>query len=332
MRLRHASLGLALVFALVASAAAPAWAQTKTIKLLSSWDRTTLAALEGALVFQEQVKKMSGGKLEVDIKGPETVPPFQQIQPVTAGVFDMLWTHGVYHAGSKGLTLVVDAMEPDLDKRRSSGVFDYLDKYYQKHNKLTIIALTSNGTKGYQLLLRDPLSPAGDFPGRKIRGTQSYFGVIKALGGTPVVIPINELYSALEKGVVDGAAMPAAGILTAKTYEVSKYRVRPFIGVSTQAIYVNLTAWSKFTADEQKLLREAGQTTEKILIKQAEETIAREDAELDKLGMRYAQLPPDKAELVKRAWVTSLWELAEQCCADGAKELHAIALKANLTH
>jgi TRAP-type C4-dicarboxylate transport system substrate-binding protein len=317
--------------ALALAAASPALAQTKTIKLLSSWDRTTFAALEGALVFQEQVAKISGGKLEVDIKGPETVPPFQQIQPVSAGVFDMLWTHGVYHAGSKGLTLVVDAMEPDLEKRRSSGVFDYLDKYYQKNNKLTIISLTSNGTNGYQLILRDPLTAAGDFAGRKIRATQSYFGVIKALGGTPVVIPINELYSALEKGVVDGAAMPAAGILTAKTYEVSKYRVRPFIGVSTQSITVNMNAWGKYTADEQRMLREAGRATEQIMLKQGDVTITKEDAELDKLGMGYAQLPPDKAQLVKNAWRTSLWELAEQCCADGAKELHEIARKANLT-
>src|SRR5688572_21138705 len=113
--------------------AGPAFAQTKTIKLLSSWDKTTYAAYEAALAFQERLKTASGGKMDIDMKGPETVPPFQQIQPVSAGVFDMLFTHGVYHAGSKGLTLVADAIEPDLEKRRSSGVIDYLDKYYQKH-------------------------------------------------------------------------------------------------------------------------------------------------------------------------------------------------------
>ena len=317
--------------ALALFVAGPSFAQTKVIKLLSSWDRTSLPALEGALVFQEQVKKISGGKLEIDIKGPETVPAFQQIQPVTAGVFDMLWTHGVYHAGSKGLSLVVDAMEPDLAKRRSSGVFDFLDKYYQKHNKLTILALVSNGKRGYQIILRDPLSPSGDVQGRKIRGTQSYFGVIKALGGTPVVIPITELYSALEKGVVDGAAMPAAGIISAKIDEVAKFRVRPFIGVSTEAVYVNLNAWGKFTADEKKMLLDAGKATEQIMLTQGDVTIDREDAELDKLGMRTVALPKDKADQVKAAWTKSLWELAEQCCADGAKELHEIALKANLT-
>src|SRR5258706_15818214 len=119
-----------LAAAMLVLIAGPAAAQTKTLKLLSSWDRGNYPALEGALAFQEEVKKVSGGKLDIDIKGPETVPPFQQLQPVSAGVFDMLYTHGVYHAGAKGLTLVADAIEPDLEKRRSSGVIDYLDKYY----------------------------------------------------------------------------------------------------------------------------------------------------------------------------------------------------------
>ena len=155
--------------------------------------------------------------------------------------------------------------------------------------------------------------------------------MIKALGGTPVVLPMTEMYSALEKGVVDGAAMPAAGIVSAKIYEVTKFRVRPFIGVATYGAYVNLTAWGKFTSEEQKMLLDAGKATEQVMLKQGEETIDREDAELEKLGNRVAELPKDKADLVKRAWSTSLWELAEQCCADGAKQLHEIALKANLT-
>jgi hypothetical protein len=47
--------------------------------------------------------------------------------------------------------------------------------------------------------------------------------------------------------------------------------------------------------------------------------------------MKVIQFPPDKAAAIKKIWVTSLWELAEQCCVDGAKELRELALKANLT-
>jgi TRAP-type C4-dicarboxylate transport system substrate-binding protein len=242
-----------------------------------------------------------------------------------------LHTHGVYHAGSKGLALAVDAIEPDLAQRRASGVWDYLDKYYQKHNRLKLLSLPIGGTKGYQLILKDPLSPAGDFPGRKIRANQTYFGVVKALGGTPVVTPPSEIYSAIEKGVVGGAAFPASGIFTLKLHEVAHYRVRPTFGTSNTIIAINLASWGKLTAPEQQLLLDAGRETENIMIKQGDVTLAKEEAELDKLGMKYAQLPPDKAALVKQVWNASLWELAEQCCADGAKEFRETALKAKLT-
>jgi len=314
-------------------AAAPALGQTKTIKLLASWDRTNYAAIEGALVFQEQVKKDSGGKLAIDMKGPETVPPFQQIQPVTAGVFDMLFSHGVYHAGSKGIALLMDVIEPDLDKRRApGGVFDFVDKYYQQHNKLKLIAISITGTHGYQLILRNALNADGDLKGLKIRGTQSYFGVIKALGGTPVVLPIPDVYSALEKGVVDGVAAPAAGIYTLKWYEVVHYRLRPTFGTSNQPLLYNMAAWAKLTPEEQKIILDAGRETEKIMLKQGDVTLAKEEAELDKLGMKIAQFPPDKAAMIKKEFSASVWELGDQCCADGAKELHEIARKANLAY
>jgi TRAP-type C4-dicarboxylate transport system substrate-binding protein len=321
-----------LAAGVLAIVAGPALAQTKTIKLLSSWDRSNFATYESVLAFQDEVKKASGGKLEIDIKGPETVPPFQQIQPVSAGVFDMLYTHGVYHAGAKGLALVADAIEPDLEKRRTAGVIDYLDKYYQKHNKLTMIAMPIQGTQGYAIVSREPLTPEGDLRGRKIRATQSYFGIAKLLNATPVVVPGPETYSALEKGVVDGAFWPAAGILTMKWYEVVKYRLRPSFGNSNEPLFYNLAAWGKLTAQEQGWIKAAGKATEEYMIKQGNVTLAKEDAELDKLGMRVIQFPPDKAAAIKKTWGTSLWELADQCCGDGSKELRELALKANLTN
>jgi TRAP-type C4-dicarboxylate transport system substrate-binding protein len=140
------------------------------------------------------------------------------------------------------------------------------------------------------------------------------------------------MYSALEKGVVGGIAFPASGVLTLKLYEVAHYRVRPTFGTSNTIIAMNMNAWGKLAADERKTLLDAGREVENIMITQGDVTLAKEEAELDKLGMKYAQLPPDKVALIKDVWGKSIWELAEQCCADGAKEFHEIALKANLTN
>jgi len=256
---------LAVALAVAVGAGLPlsqAEAQTK-LRLLSSWNKNNWPTYAVIDHYQKLVHANANPKIEITIFGEEVVPPFEQLQPVKSGVFDMLFTHGVYHAGSKGIALVIDAMEIDVDKRREAGVWKFVDEYYQKHNNLKMISMPSASSQGYHIFLREPLTPEGDFKGRKIRGTQSYHGVTRALGGSPVVLPGGQIYTALEKGVVDGAAWPAAGMLSMKHYEVAKYRMRPTMGVSTEPVFMNLDKWKKTPADVQKVLLDKGYQLEK---------------------------------------------------------------------
>ena len=320
-----------LLAGIALAAAAAGAVEAASLKLLTSWNRNnwpTYAVLEQYL---NNVKAIGGDTVKISVSGPEVVPPFEQLQPVASGVFDMLYTHGVYHAGSKGITLVADAIEMDPLKRRKSGVWRFIDQYYQKHNNLKLVALITQSFSGYHMFLKEPLSADGDVAGRKIRGTSSYHGVIRALGGSPVVLPPAQIYTALEKGVVDGACWPAAGMLSMKHYEVAKYRVRPTFGSSNEPILINLDSWNKLNAGEKEVLLAAGRITELEMPWVGSEILAEETRALDKHGIKTLHLPPDKAALVKTAWSTSLWELARKCCGDGADELYAIAKKAGLT-
>ena len=320
-----------LLAGIALAAAAAGAVEAASLKLLTSWNRNnwpTYAVLEQYL---NNVKAIGGDTVKISVSGPEVVPPFEQLQPVASGVFDMLYTHGVYHAGSKGITLVADAIEMDPLKRRKAGVWRFIDQYYQKHNNLKLVALITQSFSGYHMFLKEPLSADGDVAGRKIRGTSSYHGVIRALGGSPVVLPPAQIYTALEKGVVDGACWPAAGMLSMKHYEVAKYRVRPTFGSSNEPILINLDSWNKLNAGEKEVLLAAGRITELEMPWVGSEILAEETRALDKHGVKTLHLPPDKAALIKTAWSTSLWELARKCCGDGADELYAIAKKAGLT-
>ena len=239
--------------AVVGASAAPAGAVD--LKMLMSWDKSNAPIYAVAEHFVKIVHSDGAGKVKIVLAGPEVVPPFEQIQPVSSGVFDMLFTHGVYHAGSKGIALVVDAIDLDPFKRRQAGIIDYIDNYYQKHNKLKLISMPTQSFAGYHMYLKEPPTPQGDVAGRKIRGTQSYFGVIKALGGTPVVLPPAQIYTGIEKGVVDGACWPASGMLSMKHYEVAKYAVRPTFGNSNEPILMNLDRWNKLAKQEQQIWR-----------------------------------------------------------------------------
>ena len=321
-----------VVIVTVALGAPLASSQAAKLKLLTSWNRDnwpTYALLEQ---YVKNVHAIGAGKVEISLFGKEVVPPFEQLQPVSAGVFDMLFSHGVYHAGSKGIALVADAIDADVEKRRSSGVWDFIDAYYQKHNNLKLVALSASSSQGYHIFLKEPLSANNDFKGRKIRGTQSYHGVIRLLGGSPVVLPGGQIYSALEKGVVDGAAWPAAGMLSMKHFEVAKYRMRPTFGTSNLGFWVNLDKWKGLSRADQQVLLDAGLKTEREMQGIGDEILAKEDAALDKMGLEYTWLTPENFKRVKATWNTSLWDVANKCCGDGAEKLRDLARKAGLTN
>jgi TRAP-type C4-dicarboxylate transport system substrate-binding protein len=322
---------LSAVCGLVLAIPAITSASAETIKLLSSWSENDRPTYINALLFKQNVEAIGGGKIKVEISGPEVVPPFQQLQPVSAGVFDVLYTHGAYHAGSKGLVMGADAIAIDVAKRREAGVWRYIDEFYQKNHRVKLLALATQGTHGYHCYVRQPLTANSDWKGRKIRGTVSYHGIIRMLGGEPVVLPGGEVYAALERGVVDGACWPAAGMLAMKHYEVAKHRVEPTFGSVNTLFAINLNRWQRLSPELQKILLDAGAKTEMDSQKVGDQILAQERTELAKLGVKVEKLPAEKGPLVRETWQKSQWELAEKCCGTAGAELRALARKADLT-
>jgi len=316
-----------------AFAAAPLFAAgAADIKVLSSWNKDNWGSYAPLVRFMETVKQIGGDKIKFVVSGPEVVPPFEQLQPASAGVFDMLFTHGIYHGGSKGLGFAFDAVAVDAEKRRSSGLIGFLDEYYKKHNNLHVFGVVAQANKGYHIFLKEPLSANNDWSGRKIRGTASYHGVIRLFGGAPVVLPGGEVYSALEKGVIDGAAWPAAGMLPMKHFEVAKWRVRPTFG-STNLLYLfNVESWKRLSDADRKILDDAMRKTEREMPAEGDAIVEKEEAELDKLGVKVTTFTDENAKKLHEQWAKSMWELAQKCCADGSEKMREIAKKAGLTN
>ena len=321
-RLTSALVGAAIALVL----SSPSQAQTFT--MLTSWGPNNTTAFMPAAQFQKNLEAASGKKLVLKISGPEAVPPFEQLQPVSSGAFDILYTHPAYHP--KGLVGVAEILPFDLQKIRSSGIWDAIDKFYQKTHNMKLLAMVPVGTEGYHCYLRAPLSAQGDWAGRKLRGVSNQHAVIRALGGVPVVLPMGDVYTSIEKGVVDGACAPANVMLATKHHEVAKYRVEPRFGLLVSSITMNLDRWNKLTKAEHDQLLAAGAQTEKDTARIGDEILARENKTLDGLGVQVVKLSPEKAKQIQSLFSSSNWELAVQCCGDAGKELRELARKAKL--
>ncbi|MBL1422576.1 MAG: TRAP transporter substrate-binding protein DctP [Alphaproteobacteria bacterium] len=307
----------------------PILAQAESLKMIESWPSTNAMAYMPAAQFKKNLEA-AGVDLTIEISGPETVPPFEQITPTSAGVFDIIYTYPAYH--SKALTVVTNAMEPDMDKIRSSGVFGMIDEYFQAEHNLKLLANVAVGSSGYHCYLREPLNAEGNWSGRKIRGVSTYVPVIEALGGAAVNTAMGEVYSGLERGVVDGACAPQSVYRATKHFEVAKYRTEPTFGQLVSYIAMNLDTWNGLSDTQKAAVEAAAIQTEKDTINIGNETISGDLEAVKKTGVKVAKLSDANFAKVVNAYYDGVWALAAKCCGEEiAAKIRAAAVKAGLT-
>jgi TRAP-type C4-dicarboxylate transport system substrate-binding protein len=151
------------------------------------------------------------------------------------------------------------------------------------------------------------------------------------LGASAVVLPGGEVYGALEKGVVDGAAWPASGVLSMRWYEVGKYMLRPGFGVNHYLFLMNLAAWNKLTDAERKILSDEGRKIEEVWYKEYDRMVAEEEKALLAKGMQITEMGPAQKAKLQQAWAEGLWGLAEKKSGKDAQDLRALAKSKGLT-
>ncbi len=300
-------------------------------RFLSSWDKNYPGVTHIAEPFIKNVEAASKGSMKLIMSGPETVPPFEQLQPVGSGAFQFLFTHGAYHFGTTPFLAAVEALGGDLQSRRAAGVWDVVDKHYQRYG-LKLIALTMTPDGGYNIFTREPIGPSGDLQGRKIRGTPTYHSVFRMLGASPVVLPPSDIYTSLEKGVIDGGAWPVVGLLGYRWYEVAKYLVRPAFGYVVQPIFMNLAAWNKLSEADKKMLLQEGRRIEDQWDKEAARLAAEEEKALLGKGMMITQMGDAQKAKLKQAWSDGLWDLTSQKAKKDIDELRAFAKRNGLAN
>jgi len=323
---RAALVAAALV---IASVQMPAHAQNREIRALSGFDSNFIFTREIAKPFMDNVSKATGGALTFKFNGPETIPVFEQLQPTSAGAFDLLFTHPAYHSGTTTVGLATDAIDYNPTKRRESGIWDFVDAHYQKSG-LKLIAMTPTGSKGFQYVLKRPITAARSFDGMKIRGTVSYHPMIRAMGGVPVVMGGGDVYSALERGIIDGAAWGLTGVADFKWNEVAKYLARPVFGQVSLLIVMNKRSFDALPPTQQQILIDEGRKLELATVARFDTLAAEELKLLKEKGMQETAFASADAARLEKLWKDGVWEVATAKNED-AKALQKLALEKGLT-
>lgn len=108
------------------------------------------------------------------------------------------------------------------------------------------------------------IKSASDMKGLKIRVQESkvWTALTDALGAVAQPIAFNELYTALQQGVVDGQENPPASIRSMKFYEVQKYMTLDRHTFAPGSILMNLSFYNNLTPQQQQWVQEAVKESE----------------------------------------------------------------------
>ena len=211
--------------------------------------------------FIEQVNAEGKGIVQINyIGGPKAMPPFEVGNALKAGVVDIANTTGAFTTNVMPESDAWKLTERPMSELRKNGGYDYMAKLYaEKMNAIFLARLVDNNQ--FHLYLNKPISTP-DLTGLKIRITPVYRDFFQALGATVVQTPPGEVYTSLERGVVDGYGWPITGIFDLGWHEKTKYRVDPGFYTVEVSVLVNKTTWDKLSDAQKAVLRKAAERGE----------------------------------------------------------------------
>ena len=101
---------------------------------------------------------------------------------------------------------------------------------------------------------KKPVYKLEDLKGLKIRAAGPTEGLVRALGATPVAMPVTEAYDAVQKGVVDGVLLPTEALLNYRIAEVTKYTTNNYgAACGSLSMYImNKKKWESLPPDIQQ--------------------------------------------------------------------------------
>jgi tripartite ATP-independent transporter DctP family solute receptor len=131
---------------------------------------------------------------------------------------------------------------------------EMLDKVSASSARLIALGWMDGGTRN--VYAAKPVTKPADLKGLKVRmmGNPIFVETMNAMGGNGVAMGYNELYSALQTHVVDGAENNPPSFLTANHYQVVKvYSLTGHLIIPEIFVFSKVT-WDKLSKDDQAML------------------------------------------------------------------------------
>lgn len=265
--------------------------QSFKLKLADSFPTKHILSKEGAVYWANRVEALTNGQVKFDYYPAQQLGKAKDLLDVVRNqVADVAYVAPAYVSSRMPLSTV--GMLPGLFDTAREGtkaywsvVIQYLEKEeFLKNDVRPMWAVT---LPPYKIVTKDkPIPSIESVRGLKIRtggATQEF--MIKQLGAIPVSTPAPEVYTALQRGTIDGTTGPYSSVRPYKIHEVIRYAANCSVGSFVVTYCVNASVWRSLPDSAKHAMEQAGNETMVHLSKALDERELSEKQKIEELGI-----------------------------------------------
>lgn len=276
--------------------------------------------------FVDHVNETGKGVLQIRIVGgPEAVPADGQAQAVKNGVLDISAIPTAYY---KSLMVEGDAQvlnNLSLAEQRKSGLFAMLNEIANQKMNANYLTSFGIGVHFHFYVTKDmAVTKPEDLKGLRFRGQPNYAAMFRHYGIAGVNIAPPEVYTALERGTVQGYGWPLWGVEDFGWDKLTKIRIDPGFYNVTVNVLMNRPKYDSLTAEQKKVLDDAvvwfEQDDLRYTAQKSKDTLAAQE----KAGIKVVDFGPQW----QKTAVDLSWEDLTKLSPDSIGKLRAVIDKA----
>lgn len=177
------------------------------------------------------------------------MPPFGQAEAVRNGAMDMTFTSPSYYSGLVPVSSTMNLSFKTYNEIRSTGYYERMTELHAEQG-LVFLGEVPATDLAFHVFLNTPVETLTDLGGLRIRVFPTLLPLVKSLGADPLVLPMGEIYTAMERGAIDGFMRGTVG--WAEQFDgVVTHVVYPGVYRAGFPVLVNEDAWNELPGDLQ---------------------------------------------------------------------------------
>ena len=262
--------------------------------------------------WSEEVKKASNGQIVVNLLGgPEVIPMFDQHNAVGKGVVDLNFTSSGYYQKQlpEAYGFTISTLTPQQE--RKAGFLDFMREMHAKKKNVfvigrQIISDTEHFVMWTNIKVKNIKT---DLKGAKFRaGGSTYEDLYKSLGLSDITMRWSDVFTAVERGLIQGFTIPVTSFAAFKFYEVVKYGISPGFWSNNTVLLMNLDKWNSLPKNLQQIMLDVQERLEPEWRNYFDGVGAKAYEKVKEGGTEIIKLPPDQAEWLTGAAYEGIWK------------------------